>query len=39
MILYFIAGFIAGVIGTLQLGKYVSKKTGFEVTKKDDKRT
>lgn len=36
MILYFITGFISGVIGTLMLGKYVSRKMEMM---DDDKRS
>ena len=33
MVWYFLAGFIAGVVGTLMLGKYVADK----VDKKDER--
>jgi hypothetical protein len=28
MILYFIAGFVSGVVGTLMFGRYISKRLG-----------
>lgn len=36
MILYFIAGFISGVIGTLMFGHYLSKK--MEVKRNENDR-